>query len=480
MLTKQATEAYANYEQLKGGVETLFDESADLMMKYAADAYKTAGVSSNTYMETVTSFAAALTKSVQAAGGSMDEAVEIADTAMRDMADNANKMGTSMESIQAAYQGFAKQNYTMLDNLKLGYGGTKEEMERLIADANKLRKAQGLAANLTISSYADIVTAIHEVQVEMGIFNTTELEATETISGSLNMLKGAWDNLLVGFADQEQAVGPLIDRVLSSRETYLANIMPRISETLAGIAEGVTNALPAILEKIPTIAGEMLPRLTETALLLVTTLGTSLLEYTPILIENAMSMMSNLLLNFANKMPEFYEWAKRLVINIGSTLLKNRPSLIGSALSLLGALLGGISQALLDVGGAIVTGIWNGISNAKAWFESQVKGFFSGIVNGVKGVLGIHSPSKVFAEIGRYMAEGLGEGWSDEYSKIRKDITNGLDFSGTTANLNLAGGNANGAGSVSVVQNIYSQAKTAADLMEERLYNQKKAVMMNV
>lgn len=118
-----------------------------------------------------------------------------------------------MESIQAAYQGFAKQNYTMLDNLKLGYGGTKEEMERLIADANKLRKAQGLAANLTISSYADIVTAIHEVQVEMGIFNTTELEATETISGSLNMLKGAWDNLLVGFADQEQAVGPLIDRV---------------------------------------------------------------------------------------------------------------------------------------------------------------------------------------------------------------------------------------------------------------------------
>lgn len=256
--------------------------------------------------------------------------------------------------------------------------------------------------------------------------------------------------------------------------------MPRISETLAGIAEGVTNALPAILEKIPTIAGEMLPRLTETALLLVTTLGTSLLEYTPILIENAMSMMSNLLLNFANKMPEFYEWAKRLVINIGSTLLKNRPSLIGSALSLLGALLGGISQALLDVGGAIVTGIWNGISNAKAWFESQVKGFFSGIVNGVKGVLGIHSPSKVFAEIGRYMAEGLGEGWSDEYSKIRKDITNGLDFSGTTANLNLAGGNANGAGSVSVVQNIYSQAKTAADLMEERLYNQKKAVMMNV
>lgn len=195
---KQAIAGYADYEQLVGGVETLFKDSSGVVENYANNAYKTAGLSANQYMETVTSFSASL---LQSLNGDTAKSAQVADKAITDMSDNANKMGTSMESIQNAYQGFAKQNYTMLDNLKLGYGGTKSEMERLIADANKLAKEQGKAGDMTINSYADIVEAIHLVQDSMGITGTTAKEASTTIQGSVNSMKSAWDNLLVGVAD---------------------------------------------------------------------------------------------------------------------------------------------------------------------------------------------------------------------------------------------------------------------------------------
>ena len=175
---KQAIASYSDYEQLVGGVETLFKDSSGIVENYANNAYKTAGLSANEYMDTVTSFSASL---LQSLNGDTAKSAEVADKAITDMSDNANKMGTSMESIQNAYQGFAKQNYTMLDNLKLGYGGTKSEMERLIGDANKLAKAQGQAGNLTIESYADVVEAIHLVQDNMGITGTTAKEASTTV-----------------------------------------------------------------------------------------------------------------------------------------------------------------------------------------------------------------------------------------------------------------------------------------------------------
>ena len=217
-LTKQAVSNYAEYEQLVGGVETLFKDNADTVQEYAANAYKTAGLSANEYMETVTSFSASL---LQSLGGDTAEAAKVADMAIIDMSDNANKMGSDMTSIQNAYQGFAKQNYTMLDNLKLGYGGTKEEMQRLIDDANKLREAQGLNADLTIDSYADIVTAIHEVQTEMGITGTTAEEASSTIQGSLGQVKSAWQNLLTGFATEGADLDTLFDNFMDSAVTVL-------------------------------------------------------------------------------------------------------------------------------------------------------------------------------------------------------------------------------------------------------------------
>lgn len=227
-LTKKSLEEYAEYEQLVGGVETLFKDSADVVKQYANNAYKTAGLSANDYMETVTSFSAAL---LQSLGGDTEAAAKQADLAITDMADNANKMGTAMGDIQNAYQGFAKQNYTMLDNLKLGYGGTKEEMQRLIDDANALNAAQGNLTNYSIDSYADIVSAIHDVQTEMGITGTTAKEASTTIQGSLSAMKSAWTNLLTGIGDDSQDLDKLINNFVDSTGTAAENILPRLGKS---------------------------------------------------------------------------------------------------------------------------------------------------------------------------------------------------------------------------------------------------------
>ncbi len=243
-LTQQAVSAYADHEQLVGGVETLFKESADTVKEYADEAFKTAGLSANEYMETVTSFSASL---LQSLGGNTAKAADMANQAIIDMSDNANKMGTDMGMIQNAYQGFAKQNYTMLDNLKLGYGGTKEEMSRLLEDATALT---GIEYDL--SSFADIVDAIHAIQEEIGITGTTALEAEKTISGSLSSMKSSWQNLLVGIADEDADLGGLVGNLADSAITFASNLIPRIGEALGGLK----SAVPMIAERLAPILGE--------------------------------------------------------------------------------------------------------------------------------------------------------------------------------------------------------------------------------
>ena len=267
-IVKSSVDAYADYEQLVGGVETLFGESADKVQEYAANAFKTAGLSANEYMETVTSFSASL---LQSLGGDTQAAAEYADMAITDMSDNANKMGTSMESIQTAYQGFAKQNYTMLDNLKLGYGGTKSEMERLIQDAEKLDssfKATRDENGDLAMSYADVVDAIHIVQTEMGITGTTAKEASTTISGSLAATKAAWQNLLVAFGsgkDVKNAIGNLA----SAAKTTVKNIIPVVKQALTGISGFVKEIGPIIIQELPGLIKELLPELLSAAVSLV-------------------------------------------------------------------------------------------------------------------------------------------------------------------------------------------------------------------
>lgn len=248
---KDAISAYGDYEQLVGGVETLFKDSSDTVIQNAANAYKTAGMTANEYMETVTSFSASL---LQSLGNDTAAAANKADMAITDMSDNANKMGTSMDAIQNAYNGFAKQNYTMLDNLKLGYGGTKEEMQRLLEDATKLS-----GVKYDISSYADIVDAIHIVQTEMGITGTTAKEAASTIQGSLTTAKGAWTNLITGLADGTQDFDVLVNNFFDSVVNVADNIVPRIGQVLNTLPELVTKLVPKLISKVSEIIGQLLP-----------------------------------------------------------------------------------------------------------------------------------------------------------------------------------------------------------------------------
>lgn len=276
-LTTAALNSYADYEQLVGGVETLFKESGQKVQEYADEAYKTAGMSANEYMETVTSFSASL---IQSLGGDTKQAAEKANQAIIDMSDNANKMGSSMESIQNAYQGFAKQNYTMLDNLKLGYGGTKEEMARLLADAQAIS-----GIKYDISSYADVVDAIHVIQEEMGIAGTTAKEASSTISGSISSMKSAWQNLVAGFGNEDADLSQLIDNFVDSAMIAANNVIPRIQVILEGIAQAVKTIIPKIAEFLPSLIETLLPPLIEGATNLFVGLATALPSIVRILIK---------------------------------------------------------------------------------------------------------------------------------------------------------------------------------------------------
>lgn len=400
VLIKQSIADYGEYEQLVGGVETLFKDSAKTVMGYAKDAYKTAGLSANDYMETVTSFSASL---LQSMGNDTEAAAKKANVAITDMADNANKMGTDMSSIQNAYQGFAKQNYTMLDNLKLGYGGTKEEMQRLIDDANALNAAQGNYTNYTIDSYADIVDAIHTVQTEMGITGTTALEASTTIEGSIASMKAAWTNFVTGLANDNADIAELSQELIKSVETVASNVLPVIETVLTNIAEAVKNDGPEMIEKFVAYALEKLPDI----------------------ISLGLQMVLALVAGLAQNLPQLVSGVLRMVETIVSTFVASLPDII-------------------DVGKDIVRGLWEGIKEMGAWLKEKVYDFVGGIVSNVKGFLGIHSPSTVFAGIGENMALGLGKGFTAEMQGVSANIQDAIPTPAVDAVYNAAAGMVNG------------------------------------
>lgn len=260
---KASLDSYADSEQLVGGVETLYKDSAGIIENYAKDAYKNVGLSANDYMETSTSFAASLVSSL---GGDTEKAAEMANTAISDMSDNANKMGTNISSIQDAYNGFAKQNYTMLDNLKLGYGGTQAEMKRLIKEAAAMKDTQkelGVTVDSTSMSYANIVQAIHVVQANMGIMGTTSKEAATTIQGSTASMKSAWENLLTGIADPEQDFQALVDNLVDSVITAGNNIIPRIKEIVPTLIDGLSELVTQLAPYVSGVIMELEPTIEE-------------------------------------------------------------------------------------------------------------------------------------------------------------------------------------------------------------------------
>ena len=370
-LTKMSVDGYAEYEQLVGGVETLFKTSQDVVMKYAKNAYKTAGLSANEYMRTVTSFSASL---IQSLGGDTAKAAEVGDMAITDMSDNANKMGTSIEMIQNAYQGFAKQNYTMLDNLKLGYGGTQEEMQRLIDDANKVKVANGEMADLSIDSFADVAEAIHIIQTEMGITGTTAKEAASTIEGSLAMMKGAWQNLVVGMADENANMEVLIDNFVESVATAAQNLLPRIEQTLIGIGQLITALAPVIADALPVLVEAVLPSLLTAAVSLVTALVNGIITALPAVYDALLIGVQTILVEVfgvsEEKAGEFADSVNSFFVKIKDGFM----ALVESAQTE-GTFLNEVWTNLQEFGrilGETLVTVWNTVSSAFTWCVEQI------------------------------------------------------------------------------------------------------------
>lgn len=285
-LAKSSVNAFSEYEQLVGGVDTLFKDGADRVLAHAQEAYKTAGVDMNTYMETATSFSAAL---IQGLEGNYKKAAEITDMAIIDMSDNANKMGTDLASIQNAYQGFAKGNYTMLDNLKLGYGGTRKEMERLLNDASKLS-----GKKYDLSNLADIYEAIHVIQTELGITGTTAQEASSTIQGSTKMMKSAWENLKVAFVDPNANISDAISNFVESAKIAIQNYIPAFSNAVKGIGAAIREIVPVLSAELPKIVSELLPDLMAGGLSLVMGIVQGIVDNLPLIATAAGQMVDSI------------------------------------------------------------------------------------------------------------------------------------------------------------------------------------------
>lgn len=350
-LGKEVVSAYADYEQLVGGIDTLFKDSSNEMQKYAANAYKTAGMSANDYMETVTGFSASLISSL---GGDTEKAAKYADMAITDMSDNANKMGSDMESIKNAYAGFSKGQFNMLDNLKLGYGGTKTEMERLLADAEAIS-----GIHYDIDSYADVVSAIHVIQEEMDIAGTTAKEADATISGSISSLQSAIQNLIVGFGDADADMEMLCENMVDAFQTVVKNITP--------VIENIVKALPTVVEALIQAIADLLPTLLETVTELFSQVLTTLLSLLPSLIPAAVEAVMTIVNTLIENLPLLVDAAVQLITTLVSGIAAALPQLIPAAVEAVITIVQGLVDSLpmiLDAALQLVTGLAQGILDA--------------------------------------------------------------------------------------------------------------------
>lgn len=469
-ITKQAVSSFADYEQLIGGVETLFgaadisleefakqnhlklDEAGAAFEQYqnraqtvldnANNAYKTAGISANEYMENVTSFAAALNSSL---GDNAWQSANYADMAITDMADNANKMGSSMESIQNAYMGFSKQNFTMLDNLKLGYGGTKEEMERLMRDAEKL---EGLkVGSLDMNSFADVVDAIHIVQENLGITGTTAKEASSTISGSLATMKSAWQNTLAAIGEGDMSkISTMIDNLVESATTFAGNVMPVVQRALEGISQLITELAPEIAAALPDMITQILPSLLDAGVQIIDSLGNGILQAIPqlmptitdvilrlcdmlvqnlpTLIEVGLQVILQLALGIAQALPELIPTIVDTVLTIAEYLIDNVDLLIDAAIALIIGLAEGLINALPKliekVPEIVIKLVEAIIRNAPKILEAATKLIFM-LIEGIVKMFG------KIVEVGGQLVDKVKNGFSEKVQQAKewgKDIIN--------------------------------------------------------
>ena len=457
---KSALDAYADYEQLVGGVDTLFKDSSAQVQAYAAQAYQTAGISANSYMSQITSFSASLISSL---GGDTAAAAEMGNTAIMDMSDNANKMGTDIETIQQTYQSLARGNYAMLDNLKLGYGGTKSEMERMIADANRVKAANGEMADLSVDSFADVVEAIHIIQGEMGITGTTALEASTTITGSVNAAKAAWSNWLAELgkenADMQAvttqlvdavavAAGNVVPRVLTIAQTLLSTLVTNatswmsseLPRLLSDYLSWVDGSLPSILASgsemlMSVVTGivDNLPRITEAAVRTLTTLIDGMSSQMPKLIPLAMQMVLNVVQGIINNLPQIIDSGIRLIQSLVQGILNALPSLVAQAPTIIGNLASSIISNLpkiINAGVNIIGSLVSGLVSAVPQLIGQIPGIigqvFTSFTTADWGSIG----RNIITGIGRGISGAAGWLWDTLVGALGGLVDSALDFLG--------------------------------------------------
>lgn len=457
---KASIEGFGDYEQLVGGVETLFKSSSNEVVKYANNAYKTAGLTANEYMETVTSFSASL---LQSLNGDTAKTAQVADMAITDMSDNANKMGTDMSSIQNAYQGFAKQNYTMLDNLKLGYGGTQKEMERLLSDAEKLS-----GQKYDISNLNDVYQAIHVIQTNVGITGTTAKEASTTIQGSIKAVKSTFQNLITGLADENANIKQLVGNFTDSVITAGKNIIPRIVTIVKNIGPALSETVTTLLPQLIPVVSELINQLVngimqnlkpiiQAATTIVSTLAkalteddtiTAIIDATLYLVDSIVGMLRN-----PEQLQKLIDAAIKITLEIASGLLQMMPQIVDAGLQLIKGLIKGLwnnrglilstikqlgktiisnikavfgihspSTIFADIGKNLILGLIRGLQNSLHLVVDKVKNLGNTVVNALKNKLGIHSPSTVFATLGDYSGQGFGVGFTRSMKKVKEKI----------------------------------------------------------
>lgn len=440
VLTKNALNNYAEYEQLAGGARLMFGEAYDYIADKAANAYKTVQMSQNDYLQQVNGFATGLKTAL---GGNEQAAAELADKIINAEADVVAATGNSQEAVQNAFNGIMKSNYTMLDNLQIGITPTKEGFQEVIDKVNDWNAANGRATEYQIENLADCQSALVDYIEMVGMQGYAADEAAKTIQGSVASMKGAWSNLLTGIADDNADFKTLTEQLVDSLVTVGKNIIPRINIIIQGLTQLITEASQTIIPMAVQILLENLPSIVSAGMDLIIALVSGILDNIDMLIDCVLEMVDVIVDKLIDNLPKLIDGGINLIAALAKGLIRAIPNLVSKIPQIISSIVKGLISgipAIFDVGKNIVEGLWHGIKNMGSWFTGKVKGFFGGIVGGIKDFLGIHSPSKVFAGIGGFMAEGLGDGFDDQFKSVKKDIEDSMNFdAGTiTATANIS------------------------------------------
>ena len=433
-----AIQSYAEYEQLVGGAKLMFGDAYDFVAEKAKNAYSTVQMSQNDYLQQVNGFATGLKTAL---GGNEQAAAELADKIINAEADVVAATGNSQEAVQNAFNGIMKSNYTMLDNLQIGITPTKEGFQEVIDKVNEWNAANGEATNYVIDNLADAQSALVDYIEMQGLQGYAANEAANTIQGSLASMKGAWQNLLTGVANDNANFEVLVSNFVDSLVGVGANIIPRINIVIQGLTQLITEASQTIIPLAVETLLQNLPAIVAAGMDLIMALVNGILDNIDLLIDCTLELIDVVVNKLIENLPKLIDGGIRLIIALGRGLIEAIPQLVGKIPEIITAIIKGFASGasrILDIGKNIVEGVWQGIKNAAKWLKDKIFGFFDGIIGGVKDFLGIHSPSKVFAGIGGFMAEGLGEGFDDQFKSIKKDIENSMNFDAANASINVS------------------------------------------